>query len=85
MEPGIAARSQTMHILCETLRRGIDKGRFSDMDVELTAQILWTSAFGLTVKLILEKNLPAGQMDRLLDQHFNVVFNGILTRKEGNE
>ena len=48
------------------------------MDIELTAQIIWTSTYGLISRLILEKNIPKKQKDRLIDHHFQILINGLL-------
>lgn len=82
LEKGISKKSRTMQILCETLRRGITQGRFAELDVELTAQILWTSAFGLIIKLMMERNLSEEHIDTLIEHHFRVLFYGIMLEKE---
>lgn len=82
LERGISERSQSIRLLCDNLHRGIETGRFAECDIELAAQIIWTSAFGLTIKLILEENVDEMQVDRLIEQHFKILFNGIMTRKE---
>lgn len=82
LKKGISESSMTMRLLCDTLKSGIDQGRFAACDVELTAQIMWTSAFGLIIKLIIEKNIPEQQMNDLIENHFKTLFYGIMTRKE---
>jgi AcrR family transcriptional regulator len=82
LEKGISKRSKTMGILSEVIKRGIDQGRFAVCDVELTAQIMWTSAFGLIIKLIIEKDIPKEEIDDLIENHFKTLFYGIMARKE---
>lgn len=82
LKKGISKSSRTMAILSETIKRGIDQGRFEACDVELTAQILWTSAFGLIIKLMVEKDIPEEQINDLIEMHFRTLFHGIMTRKE---
>ena len=82
LKKGISESSMTMRLLCDTLKSGIDQGRFAACDVELTAQIMWTSAFGLIIKLIIEKDIPEQQMNDLIENHFRTLFYGIKTRKE---
>lgn len=84
LQQGISQNSRTMQALCSTIQRGIQKGRFAGCDVELTAQILWTAAFGLIIKLMMEREVPHEQIDRLIEQHFKVLFEGIMTRREEN-
>jgi AcrR family transcriptional regulator len=82
LEKGISKSSRTMGILSEAIERGINQGRFAACDVELTAQIMWTSAFGLIIKLMIEKNIPKEQMNDLIGTHFRTLFYGIMVRKE---
>lgn len=83
LEKGISKKSPTLKMLCNNIQRGIKLGRYAPCDVELTAQILWTAAFGLIMKLIIEKEIPDEQVNRLIEQHFNVLFNGMM-RREGS-
>ncbi|MDF2889974.1 MAG: transcriptional regulator, TetR family [Clostridia bacterium] len=82
LEKGISQKSRTIGILSETLKRGIQQGRFAAFDAELTAQIMWTSAFGLTMKLMIEADIPKQQVDDLVENHFRTLFYGIMRRKE---
>lgn len=82
LEKGISQRSRTMGILSDTIKRGVMQGRFSDCDAELTAQIMWTSAFGLIIKLMVEDEISEEQVNNLIEQHFKVLFYGIMVRKE---
>lgn len=77
---GVSEASPTMQALCRTLRRGMEQGRFAPGDAELTAQILWTSAFGLLIKLILEKGVTEEQIDRLIGRHFELLYHGLLAK-----
>jgi AcrR family transcriptional regulator len=82
LEKGISKRSRTMGILSEAIERGINQGRFEACDVELTAQIMWTSAFGLIIKLMIEKDIPKEQMNDLIETHFRTLFYGIIKKME---
>lgn len=78
---GISKKSQTLQFLCDNLQRGINQGRYAPSDPELTAQIIWTSTFGLIIKLIIEKEIPQEQVNRLIEHHLSVLLNGIVLRK----
>lgn len=82
LEKSISKRSRTMGILSEAIKRGIDQGRFAECDEELTAQIMWTSAFGLIIKLMIEKDIPEEQIDDLIETHFRILFYGIMKNRE---
>lgn len=57
---------------------GIEKGKFRALDLELTAQIIWTSTFGLLSRLLLEKDLPPDQKEALINHHFEIILSGLL-------
>lgn len=53
----------------------------NDMDdylVELTAQIIWTSIFGLIIKLIVEKDISEEQRNNLIEHHIRCIIDGIV-------
>lgn len=75
---GISDTSPTMQALRAAIERGMQMNRFAPGDPELTAQILWTSTFGLLMKLILEKDIPAEQRERLIGRHFDLLYHGLL-------
>lgn len=82
LEKGISEKSATMKVLCDNLGRGVEQGFYAPCDTELTAQIIWTATFGLVVKLLIEKDLPEDQAERLINHHFQLIFQGIMLRKE---
>lgn len=75
---GISKERKSIQSLCNLLLLGAKKGRFRTMDVELTAQIIWTSTHGLLSRLILEKDVSEVQKERLINHHFEVLINGLL-------
>lgn len=79
---GIMARSRTLQALGAVIRRGVETGRFDPCDPELTAQVIWTSVFGLIIKIIIEGNVPPEQIDRLIEQEFALLFRGLMARKQ---
>ncbi|KOA20429.1 HTH-type transcriptional regulator BetI [Clostridium homopropionicum DSM 5847] len=81
LERGISEKSQTMKLLDSCIKKGIEQGIFEPYNEELTAQIIWTSTFGLIIKIILEKDISQEQINRLIDHHFNILFRGIIKRK----
>lgn len=78
LNKGIIEESQTIRILSEKIERGINKGKFKVLDVELTAQIIWTSVFGLIIKIILEKDISEKQIEELIEHNFEILFKGIM-------
>lgn len=82
LERETSGNSETLQMLCNALKRGMNSGRFKCRNIELTAQIIWTSVFGLIIKLMIEKNTSDEQTDRLIEHYFDIMFDGIMSRGE---
>lgn len=85
LDRGIMERSRTLQALGEAIQRGVETGRFAPCDPELTAQVIWTSVFGLILKIIIEGNIPPEQIDRLIEQNFKLLFSGLMAREGQQE
>ncbi|WP_238882050.1 TetR/AcrR family transcriptional regulator [Clostridium sp. YIM B02551] len=77
LERGISKERKSLQGLCNLVNLGMETGNFKPMDVELTAQILWTATHGLISRLILEENISKEQKERLINHHFEILINGI--------
>ncbi|MDF2605998.1 MAG: transcriptional regulator [Bacillales bacterium] len=42
-------------------------------EVEINAQIIWTSTYGLIIRLIIESELPIAQKDELIEKHLSLI------------
>lgn len=45
--------------------------------IELTAQIIWSSIFGLIIRIIIEKDLKQEQKDILIEHNLDFLINGL--------
>lgn len=81
LEKGMSNSSKTLQLLCSQIKTGVDKNIFSPCDLELTAQVIWSSIFGLIIKLIFEKNISEDQQNNLIERQLDLLFEGILKRK----
>lgn len=56
----------------------------SEQEMETKAQIIWTSTFGLIMRIIIEDNVPPQKINNLIETHISFVINSILyDRKKG--
>lgn len=70
-------------MLCRCL-----KEIYKDSDdnlIELTAQVLWTSTFGLIIRLIMEKDIDEEQRRRLIDHYIKCTIDVMLMGKSIND
>lgn len=70
---GISRRSPTFRVMTTRLEAAMERGLIRRADPELTAQLIWTSAYGLLARLILEKDTGDAQRQRLMDELFNLL------------
>lgn len=81
---GAASKRQAVGILYQNLRdiylnQGID-----DSLIELSAQVIWTAAFGLIIRLIIEKDISEEQRKKLIEHHIKIIIDGAVLGKSLN-
>jgi len=84
---GASKQKPALSILYQCLKE-IEENKFaSDDDLELTAQMVAVSTFGLIVKISVEKDLDEEQKERLIDYFVNETVSkiAIIKRKENKE
>lgn len=74
---GVSKDRKSIQLMCFNIEKGIELGIFVDCDVELTAQSIWLSIFGLATRLIIEKNISTDQKEKLITHHIDLIVNGI--------
>lgn len=73
---GAAQKKQALGILFDCLKE--IHGEMDDDTAELTAQIIWTSTFGLIIKLITEKDIPEEQRNILINHHIRCIIDSMI-------
>ncbi len=76
---GAASKRQGIAMLCNSIKDIFEsEGRdIDDNVIELKAQIIWVSMFGLIIKLIVENNINKNQKERLIDTLIDYAIRGI--------
>jgi AcrR family transcriptional regulator len=72
---GARESRRAVDLLCRCLEDMAGNEKADGREVELTAQVIWTSTFGLVIRLILEKELPEAQREALITKHIKMVIN----------
>jgi AcrR family transcriptional regulator len=76
---GATQKKHALGILFRSL-----KEVYKDLDddtIELTAQIIWTSTFGIIIKLIIEKDISEDQRNKLIEHHIRCIIDGVVFGK----
>ena len=77
LEAGICEKRPALGGLIQALEAGISEGIIKPCDVELTAQVLWSSMFGLLSRLIIEQNISPEHMDKLMNRQIDILLKGL--------
>lgn len=67
-----AEKSPGLRLLIGHLTQGMDQGVYREMDVALSAQIMWSSLFGLSMRVAVE-DVDNKQVERLLAHHYDLM------------
>jgi AcrR family transcriptional regulator len=74
---GITQKRKSLQLISRLILIGTDRGVFRKVDIELTAQILWTATHGLISRLVVEQNITPRQRKRLINHNFDILMNGL--------
>jgi len=77
---GASVKRQAIGVLCKIIKDYYMDTTISDDEIELTAQLIWTSTFGLIIRIIIEK-VSGEQRAKLINHHIKVIMNGLLRVK----
>lgn len=77
---GASVKRQALSILAKDIKAIYNDKNIDDREIELTAQIIWTSTFGLIIRLMVEKNIPEKQKQALIEHYINFIIDGIMKR-----
>ena len=78
MGKGISETNPNIAFLVRWINIGIEKGIFRNLDPELAAQTYWITAFGLVSRLIIEKEIPDEQREKIIGQTADILIHGML-------
>lgn len=74
---GICKRRPALMGLVTALETGISAGLFAPCDTQLTAQALWSAAFGLLIRLIIEQDVSPEHQTKLIKHEIDILLKGI--------
>jgi len=75
---GASTKRPAVAILCQCLRHLPRYKEAKDKEVELTAQIIWATTFGLIIRLIIEGHTDKNQQSQLIQHHIQLIEDGII-------
>jgi AcrR family transcriptional regulator len=71
---------RAFNYLREAVHACIQTGRFASKDAELTSQVLWAGAHGLTSLLIVQRDFPWVDRNALISRMLDVLISGLEAR-----
>lgn len=79
---GASLKKPALAILCQCLKEVYRDQDIDDSFIEMTAQVIATSTFGLIIRLILEKNIISGeQREKLINHYIKLTVDGLVLGK----
>lgn len=78
---GAVSQRKALGILAQCLKDIYKNKRLDDKIIELTTQVIWTSVFGLIIRIIIEKNISEEQRNNLIEHHIKLLVNGMILGK----
>ena len=75
---GAAQKREAIGILVQILRDIYRESPKDESYIELTAQVLWASVFGLIIRIITEENLTEDQKNKLVEHQLSILIKGIM-------
>lgn len=79
MFEGASLKKPALAILCQCLKEIYQDKNTDDSLVELTAQVIVASTFGLIIRLILEKDIISGeQKEKLINHYIKLTVDGLI-------
>ena len=76
---GAAQKREAIDLLCKQLMDFYLDNPKDESYIELTAQVLWSSIFGLIIRIIIEEDLDIVQKEILIESQVNILIKGITT------
>lgn len=77
LNPKTIERLPAQKKLIETLRLGISRGELKNVDPIMTAQVLWSSMFGLLIRILVENNQDHDYIHQLINHQIDIMIHGI--------
>jgi len=74
---GCVEKRSALMALASTLEIGISDGLFAPCDTHITAQVIWSSVFGLLMRLIIERDITPQQRSRLINRLIDFILKGL--------
>jgi len=74
---GAGEKREAIGMLCEILKDIYRESPKEESYIELTAQVLWSSIFGLIIRIISEEDLSETQINMLIEHHVNLLIKAI--------
>jgi AcrR family transcriptional regulator len=77
LSEGMCEKRSALMQLVSDLELGVSSGLFSPCDTQLTAQAIWSAAFGLLIRLTIERDVSKEQQAKLMHRQIDIILKGL--------
>lgn len=75
---GAAKEKPALRILYNCIKEVLNNKNLEENTLELITQLVWTSTFGLIIRILIEKDTPREQQELLINYHIDLLMKGII-------
>lgn len=71
------SKKKAIILLEVLLNKGIERGEFKDVDSKIYSKLIWTSVFGLIIRIIIEDQNDKEMQTLLIESNLDLLFLGL--------
>lgn len=76
-----SSRTKLMNIFYELIEQIINKNDLGSISIDSILQIVWTSTFGLIIRLIIENEVSKEEKEKVIKTHIEMIINRVILNK----
>lgn len=76
-----SSRTKLMNIFYELIEQIINENDLGSISIDSILQIIWTSTFGLIIRLIIENEVSKEEKEKVIKTHIEMIINRVILNK----
>ena len=77
-----SSRTKLMNIFYELIEQIINKNDLGSISIDSILQIVWTSTYGLIIRLIIENQVSKEEKEKVIKTHIEMIINRVILNKK---
>lgn len=76
-----SSRTKLMNIFYELIEQILNKNNLGSSSIDAILQIVWTSTFGVIIRLIIENEVSKEEKEKVIKTHIEMIINRVILNK----